>query len=124
MSRSNETTTLVNKLVGANIMSERLARGLSRQQLGVIIEVTHQQLQKYERGTNRVTAGRLYLIAKALNRPIEWFFNGEDSISLQPEEETVHHRMSIEVARNFLRIPNPVHQNAVNKLVLSLTESD
>ena len=118
MSRKNETTSQIDDTVGQNIMDERLARGLSRQQLASAIDVTHQQLQKYEKGSNRVSAGRLWLIAKALKKPLEYFFEGNIK-----EEDNLHQRMSIEVSRNFLKIPSEKHRNAVNYMVKSLSDT-
>ena len=66
MARKNNYITEVDKYVGERIYSLRLASGWSRQQLSESIGVTHQQLLKYEKGTNRLSIGRLMLIAKAL----------------------------------------------------------
>lgn len=109
----------INKYVGERIYSLRLAQGISRQQLSKIIGVTHQQLQKYEKGTNRISVGRLLLIAKALSKDISYFFEGLESDDNKPVV-TQHQRMCIEVSRNFMRIENPDHQAAVNTLIKSL----
>jgi transcriptional regulator with XRE-family HTH domain len=105
--------------VGERIYSLRLAQGLSRQQLSKIIGVTHQQLQKYEKGRNRIYASRLLIIAKALSKNISYFVEGLESDDNKPVV-TQHQRMCIEVSRNFMRIENPDHQAAVNKLIKSL----
>jgi transcriptional regulator with XRE-family HTH domain len=60
--------------VGRRIRFERMASGLSQTDLGTKIGVTFQQVQKYEKGTNRVGASRLTQIAKALDVPITAFF--------------------------------------------------
>lgn len=60
--------------VGNRIRSLRLERGLSQEDLGAEVGVSYQQIQKYERGTNRVSASRLYALAVALEIGIEWFF--------------------------------------------------
>jgi transcriptional regulator with XRE-family HTH domain len=109
----------IDRYVGERIYSLRLAQGLSRQQLSKIIGVTHQQLQKYEKGTNRISVGRLVLIAKALSKDISYFFEGLESDDNKPVV-TQHQRMCIEVSRNFMRIENPDHQAAVNTLIKSL----
>ena len=62
--------------VGARIRERRVMLGLSQQQLAVMIGVTYQQAHKYERGLNRISAGRLYDIAGVLSVPISWFFEG------------------------------------------------
>lgn len=114
MSRHNEITKQIDKMVGERIHILRVANGLSRQQLAYKIDVTHQQLQKYEKGSNRVSAGRLAMIARALQESISYFFDEEDC------KPSVHQRMCIEVARNFLKIENPIHQVSVNNLISSL----
>ena len=71
---------LRNKLddeIANRIREYRLARGMTQQDLGNELGVTFQQIQKYERGMNRVTAGRLYDIARALGVPIAQMFDGK-----------------------------------------------
>ena len=62
--------------VGHRIRIERLARGLSQTALANQLGVTFQQVQKYEKGVNRVGAGRLAKIADTLGVPISFFFDG------------------------------------------------
>lgn len=66
--------------VGQRIKIQRLAAGLSQTELGESIGVTFQQVQKYERGANRIGAGRLSQIARVLNVPVHSFFEGGDTI--------------------------------------------
>ncbi len=68
ISRKNDYLHKIDQLIGEKIYSLRLAKGLSRQQLAHIVEVTRQQLQKYERSINRISIDRLVLIAKALDK--------------------------------------------------------
>lgn len=121
MARRDSFTDKVNKAVGGRVGELRITMGLSRQQLGEKIDVTHQQLQKYEKGTNRISVGRLAVIAKALNKPIDCFFEGIDKGEELP---TQHQRMCIEVSRNFLKINNREYQDAVNILVRILSKGD
>ena len=119
MGRINSQLDNIDKSIGHKIYSLRLAKGLSRQQLSKVIGVTHGQLQKYEKGSNRVSASKLALIAKALDRQIPYFYEGfevADNIPLETESQ----RLCIEVARNFKRIANREHQDAINTLVKSL----
>jgi transcriptional regulator with XRE-family HTH domain len=121
MARKNDYIVEVDKYIGGRIYSLRLAQGFSRQQLSQIIGVTHQQLQKYEKGTNRISVGRLVLIAKALSKDISYFYEGLESADSEPVV-TQHQRMCIEVSRNFMKIENSEHQTAVNTLVKSLSK--
>jgi transcriptional regulator with XRE-family HTH domain len=121
MARKNEYIKEVDQFIGKKIYSLRLAKGLSRQQLAETIEVTHQQLQKYEKGTNRISVGRLVMIAKALGKSVDYFYSDLESRDAEPML-TQHQRMCIEVSRNFMKIRSADHQNAVNTLVRSLVK--
>ena len=61
--------------VGHRIRRRRLANGVSQEALGNVLELTFQQIQKYEKGANRVGASRLYTIAKILDVPVQYFFD-------------------------------------------------
>jgi len=68
---------LINKIdikIGQKIRERRTKLGLSQKTLGDVVGVTYQQIQKYEAAHNKVSAHRLYFIAKALNVPIQFFF--------------------------------------------------
>ncbi len=121
MARKNEFTEKVDQIIGIKIHELRIAVGLSRQQLAALINVTHQQLQKYEKGTNRISAGRLAALAKALNKPVSYFFEDFDGANNNLPNQ--HQRMCIEVSRNFMKIKNPVYQNAINILVRTLADN-
>ena len=62
--------------IGRKIRALRLERGLSQSDLADGIGLTFQQVQKYEKGTNRVSAGRLHKIAELLNTPVMFFYGG------------------------------------------------
>jgi transcriptional regulator with XRE-family HTH domain len=64
--------------VGRNVRVRRLEKGLSQAQLGRPIGLTLQQVQKYERGVNRISCGRLIRIAKVLQVPVAALFEGVD----------------------------------------------
>ncbi|WP_341747696.1 helix-turn-helix transcriptional regulator [Candidatus Tisiphia endosymbiont of Dascillus cervinus] len=120
MARKNQYIKQVDQLIGGKISSLRLAKGYARQQLADLIEVTHQQLQKYEKGINRISTGRLMLIAKALDKNIDYFLEGLGNTGSAEPVLTQHQLICIEVSRNFMKIRNPKHQQAVNTLVHSL----
>jgi len=67
---------LIDKTVGDRIRSRRINLGLSQIDLAEKIGVRFQQVQKYEKGTNRVAASRLWQIAEALNVGVAYFFEG------------------------------------------------
>ena len=121
MARRNLDISIIDSHIGNKIYELRIASGLSRQELGEKIGVTHQQCQKYEKGTNRVSAGRLVLIAKVLNKPVEYFFQ-DLSDQMQPQEKIDNQRLCIEVSRNFMKIKSSVYQDAVSTLVKTLAK--
>lgn len=124
MVRQNDYILKVDKFIGDKIYQLRLASGFSRQQLAEMIGVTHQQLQKYEKGTNRIAAGRLLLIAKALSKTVAYFYSEFDESGDNTKSDTTHQRMCIEVSRNFMKLNNSNQQNAINALIRSLVKED
>lgn len=62
--------------VGSKLRERRTLLGISQNKLGDLIGVTFQQIQKYEKGSNRMGASRLYQIAKVLLIPVSYFFEG------------------------------------------------
>lgn len=66
----------VDQSVARRIRQRRLELGITQQRLAELVGVASQQQHKYERGLDRITAGRLQLIAKALGADIEYFFSG------------------------------------------------
>ena len=74
--------------VGHRIRIERLSRGLSQTALANQLGVTFQQVQKYEKGVNRVGAGRLTRIAEVLGVPVATFFSGKEMLDSDPTKES------------------------------------
>jgi transcriptional regulator with XRE-family HTH domain len=74
---SNKSSTKIDRLVGRNIRVRRLASGLTQQELGAKLGVTFQQVQKYEKGINRIGSGRLYEVAEIFGVPVKSFFGGD-----------------------------------------------
>ena len=105
--------------VGARIRERRLMLGLSQQQLATMIGVTYQQAHKYERGLNRISAGRLFEIGMVLGVPVAWFFEGLEQDSQVP---ALGHRqrMCLDLARNFVLIDNEKHQEALSQMARAL----
>src|ERR1700730_8789476 len=112
------STAAIDDHVGARIRERRIMLGLTQQQLGEMIGVTYQQAHKYERGINRVSAGRLFEIARALSAPITYFYEGIGEEG--PRQLMPHQRMQLEIARNFTEIRNEKRQEAVSQLARAL----
>jgi transcriptional regulator with XRE-family HTH domain len=117
--RSTARASAADRHVGARIRERRVMLGLSQQQLAQMIGVTYQQAHKYERGLNRISAGRLYEIAQVLSVPVSWFFEGISS-QVTPTELTPRQRMCLELARNFAAIDNEKHQEALSQMARAL----
>lgn len=106
--------------VGSRIRERRIMLGLSQQQMADMIGVTYQQAHKYERGINRISAGRLYEIAQVLKVPVGYFYEGLDSEREAEAELSDRQRMCLELARNFSQIGNDKHQDALSQLARAL----
>ena len=76
----SEKIKVIDTMVGKSIADRRRLLGLSQQDLAKVASVSVQQIQKYERSTNRVTCGKLYQFAKILKVSIEYFFEGIDDL--------------------------------------------
>ncbi len=113
----------VDQHVGERIRQRRTLLGLTQEQLAAALDISYQQVQKYETGANRVSAGRLFEIAKELDAEVSFFFDGLEPGSTS--EQMPHggrNRTTIELVRNFSEIDDPVIRNAVSSLVRSLNE--
>lgn len=105
----------IERHVGRRIRERRILLGLTQQRLAEMIGVTYQQAHKYERGINRVSAGRLYELAHALGVEVGYFF--EDFDANQPcDQMPERQRMSLDVARNFSRIRDERSREALAQL--------
>jgi len=78
----------IDKHVGSRVRMRRVLVGMSQERLGEALGLTFQQVQKYEKGTNRIGASRLQQISKVLGMPVEFFFEG----SPQPNGEAAGFR--------------------------------
>jgi transcriptional regulator with XRE-family HTH domain len=102
--------------VGGKLREIRRINDLSQHDVAYALGVSYQQIQKYERGTNRISASRLYHLTQLLNIPITYFY--EDLF--QPEELSLEDLMTaketIELVNCYYRIVNP----RIRKLFLSV----
>ena len=117
----------VDRHVGARMRERRIMLGLTQQQMAELIGVTYQQAHKYETGINRISAGRLYQIARALGVEISYFFEDVDPTggsSARNQELMPQQRMLLELARNFAAIKNRRHQEAICHLARVLSDSE
>lgn len=110
----------IDVFVGNRMRLRRTMLGLTQQQMADVIGVTYQQAHKYEKGVNRIAAGRLYQIAQVLGVDVGSFFEGmdaQDAFAPTPQQ-----RMLLELARNFIALNNRRHQEALCNLARALSE--
>lgn len=100
---------------------------MTQQQAAALLGISFQQLQKYEHGANRITAGRLYQLAEALDTDIAYFFDGCDPEAeprREPEASHLSTTDSLKLVRQFNAIPSDNLKRSVLNLMRSLEGVD
>ena len=115
------TVGMIDDYVGGRMRERRIMLGLTQQRFAEMIGVSYQQAHKYERGVNRISAGRLFEVARALGVPLTYFYEGFGGEG--PRQITPHQRMLLEIARNFAEIRSEKQQEAVSRLVRALAST-
>ncbi len=128
--------------VGARVRLRRTLLGMSQEKLGEALGLTFQQVQKYERGVNRIGASRLFDLSRVLDVPISFFFDDMPDAMGGPalasrrasfgfaesqdgfEDDTLHRRETLELVRAYYRITDPAVRKRVFDLVKSLTPTE
>ena len=116
--------------VGSRVRLRRMMLSMSQEKLGEALGITFQQIQKYEKGTNRTGASRLQHIARVLQVPVSFFFEdapggpGGDTVTGMSEAPQTQHVVDflssaegIQLNRAFVRIKNPKLRRRVIDLV-------
>ena len=134
--------------VGARLRQRRSFLGLSQEKLARSLDLTFQQIQKYERGANRISAGRLYQLAAALDVPVGYFFagldqaksdraSGSDAAAGEPaaadadeytlredaagyDGDVLSSRETLDLVRAYYRIPSPKLRRRLVDLVRAI----
>jgi transcriptional regulator with XRE-family HTH domain len=117
MPRSQST---IDSHVGDRVRIARSTQGVSRADLAKLLNISVQQMQKYEMGTNRLKAGQLYEISVMLQLPIQFFFELDDEISSLVDE--VSSQQNVRALRAFLAIKNPRIRKQFFELAKKLAE--
>ena len=111
--------------VGSRVRLRRTLLGLNQTQLGERLGITFQQIQKYERGVNRISASRLYQLTRILDVPLSFFFdsmpsNIDDSAPQQVRSDAsgdvMLKRETLEFVRAYFRIGDPVARKGLFEL--------
>ncbi len=116
--------------VGQQLRQRRTVLGLSQERLSEAVGITFQQIQKYERGLNRIGASRLYELSQALGVPVGFFFEGmAPAVPGMAEEgadykaEAVLPRDAAELMQLFSSVSDPKLRRQILTIVKSLIES-
>lgn len=120
------TAREIDNYVGQRMRLRRESLGISQGRLGRHLGLTFSQVQKYEKGANRIGAGRLYLIAEYLQVPVQYFFEGLRSPEVQVSNGVRAGRRGEELAQleqAFLSIDDSDTRRSVVALVRSLARS-
>lgn len=117
--KKDNFTSKVDAHVGRKIHELRIAFGLTRLQVASQVGITHQQFAKYESGSNRISIGRLILIACIFGKHPSYFYEGITKYVLTEEEET-RQRLTLEYSKNFKSIKNDDVKEAFNRLAILL----
>ena len=111
--------------VGQRLRLARILRGLSQDELGKEVGVTFQQIQKYERGTNRVSAGRLVALAKALELEILFFFQDLDDAQAGDQKALPLYALSeedFEIVDALTKIDNSKLKRTLIRLISEIAD--
>jgi transcriptional regulator with XRE-family HTH domain len=121
--------------VGQRLRNRRTLLGLSQTDLGDAIGLTFQQVQKYERGANRVSGSRLFDLARVLDVPVAWFFEdipgdvqarspakmmGKNLEPLEFEPDQMARRETLELVRAYYKIPSSSARRRLGELVKTI----
>ncbi|MEM8753989.1 MAG: helix-turn-helix domain-containing protein [Pseudomonadota bacterium] len=128
--RKDKAPNPVDVHVGARVKLRRMMVGMSQERLGEHLGLTFQQIQKYEKGANRIGASRLYAIAQILETPIQFFFDEMPSPGpgLEGEEDMVSvsgfvaTNEGLELNLAFARIRDPATRRHLADLVRSVAD--
>jgi transcriptional regulator with XRE-family HTH domain len=130
ISRRGEGPNPIDIHVGQKLRLRRTLLGLSQEKLGEAVGITFQQLQKYERGANRISASRLFNLSQVLGVPVTYFFEdlpppGDmleriESEQMEGDEmDTMARRETLELVRAYYRIID----NGVRKRTFELVKA-
>lgn len=130
----------VDSHVGGRVRLRRTLLGMSQEKLGEALSLTFQQVQKYERGANRIGASRLYELSRILDVPVSFFFDDMPPAAQMPasgkaafltdrdqapfEADPLTRRETLELVRAYYRISNPAIRRKLFELAKALGEPD
>ena len=108
------------KHVGSRVRMRRMMLSMSQEKLGDALGLTFQQVQKYEKGTNRIGASRLQQISQILQVPVSFFFEGAPAAVTSGRQEGLSEAPSPAYVSDFLATPDGL---ALTKSFMKITDS-
>jgi transcriptional regulator with XRE-family HTH domain len=121
MPTTDKLPNQIDHLIGRSIRRERLLKGLTQSRLAHAVDISFQQLQKYESGLNRIPASRLVCIAQTLHISIDTFFDGIDTLSPADQgpctQPPIDDRQIARLVAAFSRIHDPKLRSRIASLV-------
>jgi len=129
-----KSTGSIDKEIGSRVRMRRISIGMSQEKLGDLLGLTFQQVQKYEKGTNRISVSRLVDIARILSVDIHFFFNGiknlKSGVGFSEEEappyisEVMSTPEGLQLIRTFTSIRNAKVRKSIVQLVAALASQE
>lgn len=114
--------------VGARVRQRRVTLGISQERLGDSLGLTFQQVQKYEKGVNRIGASRLYEIARLLDAPVQYFFDGAPGVSAGGQTPQILDFIGtvegLQLNTAFTKIKHDETRRLIVELVKTLSEAE
>jgi transcriptional regulator with XRE-family HTH domain len=117
--------TSQDRYIGDRIKEARIALGMTQKDLGELIGVSYQQMQKYETGVNRINGARIEKLISALNRPFNYFYPGATDVRAASDPEltsVLTSKIGQRAVRGFSRIKRPDDQQLAVKFIERLGE--
>ena len=114
-------TQNIDELVGRRLKLRRNIIGMSQEVLGHKIGVSFQQVQKYERGTNRISASRLFEISNVLAVPVDFFFydiTENKKVKISKKNQKLNNFESLELVKHFYELPDNSRKKFIELLKL------
>ncbi len=109
--------------VGSRVRLRRTLLGMNQTQLGEALGLTFQQVQKYERGTNRISASRLYQLSQILDVPVSFFFDElvDEANAASPDNISLK-RETLELVRAYYRIRDPAARKHLREMTRAMAD--
>jgi len=134
--KTKGTPDSVDVHVGQRLRVRRSLLGMSQEKLAEAVGLTFQQVQKYERGVNRISAGRLFQFSKILDVPIAYFYDQIGSDKNQPalgmsdndqesfgggEEDIMQRKETIDLVRAYYSVDDPAKRKEMLRFIKTMT---